>query len=508
MLCMRNVTVLRSIYLFLLNLCGRIVYGGEAIAKPHSDGLLNTSEVTRIRRINSELEIGPKEWEQLVDRHGEPAVGGGQSKYYTVREVASCITDAAEALAGDSLTAAFTSISPEPWNFMLRTAGPAGIPIYFIPLWLVGAWIRYCILFPLRLCILLWAATFFVATFAGVTTLMPKCVFKNYLRQRLICLFSSAWVASLGGIIRYHGQRPRRRPNQIYVANHTSLLDCYLLVKDYPFSFVGQRHGGLVGMIEDLLLNVQSHVWFDRSEGRDRRVVQSLLKAHVQNGQNEPMIVFPEGTCVNNEYCIMFKKGCFDLGAKVYPVAIKYTKQFSDPYWNSSQVSFVRHLIDLMTSWAVVADIYYLDPQEQQPGESATHFASRVKRMICDKADLIDVNWDGFLKRNRISPKFMAQRQKSLAAVFMRRMHLSNKSASAGNLVSMDHHSTKEAMFQNNDVTEGLLRKRVDSLKSSPLKTSSPLKSSGISASEELQKKREQRSRHLEGKPFSIRAEI
>jgi len=416
MLCMRNVTILRSTYLFLLNLCGKIVYGGDAISRGHGDGLLNKSEVTRIRRINSELEIGPKEWERLVDRRGEAAVGG-QSKFCTVREVGSCITDAVEALAGDSLTAAFTSVPPEPWNFMLRTAGPGGIPIYFIPMWLIGAWIRYCILFPLRLFILLWGAMFFLIAFTAISTMMPKCTLKNYLRQRLICFFSSAWVASFGGIIRYHGQRPRRQPNQIYVANHTSLLDCYLLVKDYPFSFIGQRHGGLVGILEDLLLNVQSHVWFDRSEGRDRRVVQSLLKAHVQNGRNEPMIVFPEGTCVNNEYCIMFKKGCFDLGAKVYPVAIKYNKQFSDPYWNSSQVSFMRHLIDLMTSWAVVADIYYLEPQEQQPGETAAQFASRVKRMICDKADLIDVNWDGFLKRNRISPKFMAQRQKSLADV-------------------------------------------------------------------------------------------
>lgn len=98
-------------------------------------------------------------------------------------------------------------------------------------------------------------------------------------------------------------------------------------------------------------------------------------------------------------------------------IAIKYNKQFADPYWNSSQVSFGRHLWDLMTSWAVVADVYYLEPQEMQEGETATQFAQRVKNLICEKADLIAVNWDGFLKRNRISPKFMAQRQKSLAEV-------------------------------------------------------------------------------------------
>lgn len=49
-------------------------------------------------------------------------------------------------------------------------------------------------------------------------------------------------------------------------------------------------------------------------------------QAHVENGDNEPIMVFPEGTCVNNEYCIMFKKGCFDLGADVYPVSAQSTK--------------------------------------------------------------------------------------------------------------------------------------------------------------------------------------
>ena len=28
-----------------------------------------------------------------------------------------------------------------------------------------------------------------------------------------------------------------------------------------------------------------------------------------------PLLIFPEGTCVNNEYCVMFKRGAFDLGA-------------------------------------------------------------------------------------------------------------------------------------------------------------------------------------------------
>jgi len=36
------------------------------------------------------------------------------------------------------------------------------------------------------------------------------------------------------------------------------------------------------------------------------------------------LLIFPEGTCVNNEYCVQFKKGTFDVGATIVPVAIKY----------------------------------------------------------------------------------------------------------------------------------------------------------------------------------------
>jgi glycerol-3-phosphate O-acyltransferase 3/4 len=35
------------------------------------------------------------------------------------------------------------------------------------------------------------------------------------------------------------------------------------------------------------------------------------------------MIIFPEGTCVNNKYIIRFQKGAFELGVKVCPVGIK-----------------------------------------------------------------------------------------------------------------------------------------------------------------------------------------
>jgi glycerol-3-phosphate O-acyltransferase 3/4 len=67
-------------------------------------------------------------------------------------------------------------------------------------------------------------------------------------------------------------------------------------------------------------------LWFNRSEAKDRLAIAQKyvllicgvpaapyntcrIKAHIQNPSNNPLLVFPEGVCVNNEYCVMFKKG-------------------------------------------------------------------------------------------------------------------------------------------------------------------------------------------------------
>lgn len=42
------------------------------------------------------------------------------------------------------------------------------------------------------------------------------------------------------------------------------------------------------------------------------------------------------------------------------PQAIKYNKVFVDGYWNSREQSFAQHLFRLMTSWAVVCDVWFL----------------------------------------------------------------------------------------------------------------------------------------------------
>jgi hypothetical protein len=46
-----------------------------------------------------------------------------------------------------------------------------------------------------------------------------------------------------------------------------------------------------------------------------------------------------------------------------------------------------------------------------QPDEDAISFASRVKRAIAEQGGLIDMEWDGQLKRERVSDKMRARQQ-------------------------------------------------------------------------------------------------
>lgn len=38
------------------------------------------------------------------------------------------------------------------------------------------------------------------------------------------------------------------------------------------------------------------------------KLVNFRLRDHVQGVDNNPLLIFPEGTCINNQYSVMFKK--------------------------------------------------------------------------------------------------------------------------------------------------------------------------------------------------------
>ncbi|XP_067008476.1 glycerol-3-phosphate acyltransferase 4 isoform X1 [Anabrus simplex] len=248
----------------------------------------------------------------------------------------------------------------------------------------------------------------------GIVGYVPEGPFKRWLNHRVSIMCFGVLSSALSSVITYHN--PENRPkNGICVANHTSPIDVLVLACDNCYALIGQRHGGFLGVLQRALARASPHIWFERSEVKDREAVAKRLREHVSDPHNPPILIFPEGTCINNTSVMQFKKGSFEVGGVIYPVAIKYDPKFGDAFWNSSRYSMVHYLYRMMTSWAIVCDVWYLPPMTQQPDESAIDFANRVKRMIARQGGLVDLVWDGQLKRMKPKKEWKEKQQEEFS---------------------------------------------------------------------------------------------
>jgi len=167
----------------------------------------------------------------------------------------------------------------------------------------------------------------------------------------------------------------------------------------------------------------------------------------------------------------MFKKGAFELGATIIPVCIKAgTIAVFLPHgshvWcavpqilGRSVLEFAHRAIlvllsvagfasdplptfpiglKLMCFWGVHADVWYLEPEHQRPGESPIEFAARTRvcaacatqlhrqgfvymqALIAEQGNLRTTNYDGYFKHFRPSPRFVEERQRRIAANYQR----------------------------------------------------------------------------------------
>ena len=357
---------------------------------------------------NVEDEEDEEEDEEEEDGVGRARGGKRQcsSALAGLLDISGVLNEGAGAIADDSFWKCFQLSRTPPWNWNW----------YLLPLWSLGVLIRYCFLFPLRLVLLLTGFFLFGVSLFAARMLLPQGsgVLRRCERQ-LAVFMCSVFVASWTGVIKYHGPLPMRgRRNTVYVANHTSMIDFIVLEQLFPFAVIMQRHPGWVGFIQQHALSSLGCIEFNRTEAKDRHLVAKRIKEHVSTDRDvNPLLVFPEGVCVNNEYCVRFKKGAFDMGEEVsvYPIAIKYNKIFVDAHWNSRKYSFSQHLFMLMTSWAVVCDVHFMEPQRIRKGETSVAFAERVRVMIAEKAGLKMVQWDGYLKYIAPSPRLCEERR-------------------------------------------------------------------------------------------------
>ncbi|XP_041368490.1 glycerol-3-phosphate acyltransferase 4-like isoform X2 [Gigantopelta aegis] len=316
-----------------------------------------------------------------------------------------------EAIIEDEVTTRFSAEELSSWNLLTRTdCGYQFISWRLTFLWGIGFFVRYFILLPFRFVLMSFGIVWLITCTAFIGYLPPGKM-KRQLNQYVSLMCARILARAISAMVVFH-DRQNMVKHGICVANHTSPIDVIILSCDNCYALVGQAQGGLFGVLQRALGRATHHVWFERSELKDRHLVAERLREHVENVNKLPMLIFPEGTCINNTSVMMFKKGSFEISSTIYPVAIKYDARFGDAFWNSSKHGMIGHFLYIMTSWAVVCDVWYLPPMTRLDGEDAVEFANRVKGEIARKGGLVDLEWDGQLKRSQPKSSFLEKQQK------------------------------------------------------------------------------------------------
>ncbi len=335
-------------------------------------------------------------------------------KPFSLSDVLPELKNGVNAIVRDSFTDCFRPKPPDAWNWNF---------LLFL-VWVLGTVVRYGILLPIRFVFLLVGNLVFFVCLA-ILMLLPRNKLWETSVRKLLRYYAGIWLLSIAAIIKFHGVPPVRRKNQIYVSNHTSLIDFIILTEHCGFATVGQKHPGTVGFLQDKVISPLKNIWFERFEEKDRKLVAKRISDHINNLNNPPLMIFPEGVCVNNEYVVLFKKGVFELeDVEICPIAIKYNKLFSDPYWSSKDESFMGHITRLMKSWCLVCDVYFLEPEVLKKGEDPIQFAARVQKTIADRIGLKNLHWDGYLKYFSASQRLIDEQQKLIANRLKRKLKL------------------------------------------------------------------------------------
>ncbi|KAF5302635.1 hypothetical protein FQR65_LT08476 [Abscondita terminalis] len=350
----------------------------------------------------------------LDDENNKPDVQG-ESKYdFHLSNCFDYIKAGVESIIEDQVTSRFEAEELKNWNLLTRTnTHYEFISWKLTVIWMCGFFIRYFFLFPLRVFICFFGVMWLTLC-TGLVGYIPNSAIKQWVNRYVSVMCFGVLSGALSSVITYHN--PENRPkNGICVANHTSPIDVLVLMCDNCYSLIGQSHGGFLGILQRALARASPHIWFERSEVRDRHAVTNKLKEHVSNPENPPILIFPEGTCINNTSVMQFKKGSFEVGSIIYPVAIKYDPKFGDAFWNSSKYSMMQYLYMMMTSWAIVCDVWYLPPMHRNENESAIDFANRVKGVIAKQGGLVDLIWDGQLKRTKPKKEWREWKQEEFS---------------------------------------------------------------------------------------------
>jgi 1-acyl-sn-glycerol-3-phosphate acyltransferase len=211
-------------------------------------------------------------------------------------------------------------------------------------------------------------------------------------RTELIRRWSLRVLAILGVRLDVRGEVPDvSAAGVMFVANHISWLDIYLLDAVCPARFVSKAEVRAWPVIGWLAAKIGT-LFIERTRRHDtaragREVVDALR-------QGDCVAVFPEGTTSNGTLLRPFHasllQSAIDSEAWLWPVAVRYVNR--DGSLNSSpayvdNMSFCDSLRRILAEPELVAEITYLEPLAVQ-GRSRRELAALAEKAIASALNL------------------------------------------------------------------------------------------------------------------------
>ena len=119
---------------------------------------------------------------------------------------------------------------------------------------------------------------------------------RRWLYERVALTVFRCFSRCISAHITFHNPENKPKNDGICVANHTSPIDVVILQVDRPYALVrskinyiyklyllkvGQSHPGFMGVIQRSLSRAAAHIWFQRSEAKDRLEVARRYGFHI-----------------------------------------------------------------------------------------------------------------------------------------------------------------------------------------------------------------------------------
>lgn len=399
-----NTLGMRYLYINILTLLFKWV--NQCIHKHTLQNNLGLDDVNEEQHPSSVLTNSQNSNQQLAPQ----SCRFESDKGFQLSDVIYFLHSGMKSIVSDQFTESFNPAKLSSWNLLTRNiTDPAFITWHLGAIWFLGLILRYCILFPVRFILFLISIGILLSG-SLLIGMIPKGKLKKNSLTHLDITACRIMNMAFTSVITYHNKGNRAKGDGICVANHTSVIDLSILGADNGYTMVVQSLGGVWGIIQNA--RGDSHICFERSNSTDKSYVANRLQHHVSDDSSLPILIFPEGACVNNTSVVMFNKGSFEVEGKIYPVAIKYNQLFADPFWKL-QVRTFKHFLMILTSWAIVADVWYLPPMMKMENETAIDFAKRVKCVIAKCGGLVSLDWDSKLRKSKPKPQ-MIEKQRTV----------------------------------------------------------------------------------------------